>query len=163
MVDVQCKHCHKGFYAKPSWIAKGQGLYCSLVCARASAKSGKVIKCHQCGSEAYKQLRALNRSKSGFFFCSKSCQTKWRNKVYVREKHPNWKNGAASYRNLMLNNIPPICTLCNTTDTRILAVHHIDEDRSHNVVENLAWLCHNCHHLVHHYHDERERFMAAMV
>lgn len=164
MVDVNCKRCSKLFYAKPSWLNKGNGIYCSTSCARADARRGKTILCHKCGKEAYKQLKALGRSKSGNFFCSKSCQTKWRNKVYIREKHPNWKGGSASYRHFMYTKgVPPICTLCKCKDERILAVHHIDENRSNNVIENLAWLCHNCHHLVHHHQDEMARFMAAIV
>ena len=163
-MDVSCKRCQKIFYAKPSWLKRGYGLYCSASCSHASARIGQTIICFKCGKEAYKPPKALERSKSGKFFCSKSCQTKWRNKVYVREKHPNWKGGAYSYRNLMhINNIPPICTLCKCKDERVLAVHHIDENRANNVIENLAWVCHNCHHLVHHHLNERERFMAAIV
>lgn len=164
MVDVNCRRCQKEFYAKPSWIAKGHGIFCSSACSYASARHGKIINCHKCGKESYKQQKALNRSKSGLFFCSKSCQTLWRNKVYVRDKHPNWTGGGASYRHLMYTKgTSPICTLCRNNDERVLAVHHIDKDRSNNVIENLAWLCHNCHHLVHHHDNEMERFMAAIV
>lgn len=79
-------------------------------------------------------------------------------------RHANWKGGEHSYRELLLRSgKKPVCTLCNTIDIRILAVHHIDYDRTNNAIENLAWLCHNCHHLVHHHSDELERFMAAIV
>lgn len=164
MVQVICKHCSKEFYAKPSWIKNGYGIYCSNHCSFASRKQGETVFCHVCGTETYKQRKALTRSKSGKFFCTKSCQTKWRNRVYVREDHPNWKGGRHSYRELMLKQGgEPKCVLCKTIDERILAVHHIDEDRSNNVIENLAWLCHNCHHLVHHHPNERSKFMAAIV
>lgn len=164
MVQVYCKRCQREFYAKPSWLKKGHGIYCSNHCSYESRKQGKIIKCHRCGKVAYKQPKALQRSKSGRFFCGKSCQTKWRNSVYVRELHPNWRGGRASYRMLMTkHNIEPICTLCRTKDERVLAVHHIDENRENNVIENLAWLCHNCHHLVHHHDIERTKFMAAIV
>ena len=53
--------------------------------------------------------------------------------------------------------------LCKTVDTRVLAVHHIDGNKKNNVVDNLAWLCNNCHHLVHHYPDEFKKFMATIV
>lgn len=164
MVQVSCKLCKKEFYAKPSWLKKGHGVYCSRQCGYESRRQGRTVTCHACGKETYKQPKALTRSQSGHFFCTKSCQTKWRNSVYVREKHPNWKGGHASYRELMLKNGSlPKCVLCKNTDERVLAVHHIDENRSNNVIENLAWLCHNCHHLVHHHKDERETFMAAIV
>lgn len=164
MPIVLCKFCGSKFNAKPSWLKKRHGVYCSNKCRFGDARKGKTITCFSCGKQAYKQLKALSRSQSGKFFCTKSCQTKWRNSVYVREKHANWKDGKASYRNLMrTQNIPPICTLCKTKDERVLAVHHIDKNRSNNVIENLSWLCHNCHHLVHHYPPEYARFMAVIV
>lgn len=142
----------------------GHGMYCSSVCQYQSARKGKVVACNICGKETYKQLKALGKSKSGQFFCGKSCQTKWRNSLFIQEKHPNWKEGRFAYRSVLTRNkVPPVCTLCKTADKRVLAVHHIDENRKNNVIENLAWLCHNCHHLVHHDPKEREKFMAAMV
>jgi hypothetical protein len=40
----------------------------------------------------------------------------------------------------------------------MLAVHHLDEDRANNAVDNLVWMCHNCHHLIHHYPEESTAF-----
>lgn len=51
-----------------------------------------------------------------------------------------------------------MCTLCKTEDKRVLATHHIDRNRLNNSVNNLAWLCHNCHFLVHHDNVETQRF-----
>ena len=111
-----------------------------------------------------KTPKALKGSKSGKFFCGKSCQTIWRNGKYIQENHPNWKDGRHSYRGVInRNKVLPICRLCKANDKRVLAVHHIDEDRTNNTIENLAWLCHNCHHLVHRYPKERARFMAIIV
>lgn len=67
----------------------------------------------------------------------------------------------------MRQSIPKICRLCKTKDIRVLAVHHIDKNRKNNKISNLAWLCHNCHLLVHHYDAERNKFerikMVPMV
>ncbi len=164
MAQVLCKYCQREFYAKPSWLKKGWGVYCSNDCRYAGNRRGEMVICYGCGTDTYKQPKALARSKSGFFFCGKSCQTKWRNQVFSKDKHPNWKGGRASYRSRMyIHNVKPECNLCKVTDERILAVHHIDGDRSYNDIENLAWLCHNCHHLVHHDPDERAKFMAIIV
>lgn len=164
MVQVNCKLCAKEFYAKPSWIKKGHGVYCSATCHHKDARTGKIVCCAICKKKVYKSQKALNGSKSGKFFCSKSCQTIWRNSEYIQERHPNWKDGRYSYRGVIKrNNIKPLCTLCNTTDKRVLAVHHVDENRTNNTIENLAWLCHNCHHLVHHHPEEHKRFMAIIV
>ena len=164
MPYVSCKQCNTEFKAKTSWLKKGHGVYCSLQCKYKGTRNGKTVQCEMCGTDTYKTQKALKGSKSGKFFCSKSCQTIWRNGLYIQEKHPNWKDGRHSYRGVIQrHNIKPICTLCKITDKRVLAVHHIDEDRTNNNIENLAWLCQNCHHLVHRYPDEQKRFMATMV
>ena len=164
MVQVLCKLCQKEFYAKPSWIKKGHGIYCSATCHHTDSRTGTIVTCHICQKETYKTPKALKGSKSGKFFCTKSCQTIWRNTEFMETIHPNWKGGRSTYRRLMLNSdIVKKCTLCGVSDIRILAVHHIDEDRSNNTLENFAWLCHNCHHLVHRYPDEHKKFMAVIV
>lgn len=164
MIKTTCKSCRKPFLAKPVWIKNGYGKYCSRDCASLAKRKGKEVMCDTCKHPVYKQLKAIMGSKSGKFFCSKSCQTKWRNSEFSDQKHPNYKHGKHSYRRKLTHSGQPVvCRLCQISDIRILAVHHIDEDRTNHSIENLAWLCHNCHLLVHHYEAERERFMAAIV
>lgn len=164
MPQVQCKNCSAEFYAKPSWLKEGNGKYCALACYKEGRRAGKEVSCDLCGKLSYKQQRDLERSKSGKFFCGKSCQTRWRNELYIGEKHKNFTTGESSYRSVMeRSHIPKACRLCKTADSRTLAVHHIDKNRKNNTLANLAWLCHNCHFLVHHYEGERAKFMAAMV
>src|SRR3989338_949204 len=164
MPDVNCKICNKIFYAKPFWLAKGYGVYCSKECHYSGIRKGKKMPCDICGKETYKQLKQLENSKSGKFFCNKSCQTVWRNQEFIGSKHANWKTGRHAYRSVLSRNkINKICTLCKTKDTRVLAVHHIDKNRTNNTVSNLAWLCHNCHHIVHHHKNETEKFNKMLV
>lgn len=159
MPTVNCKLCSKEFYAKPYFLKIGQARYCSSVCQYKASKKGKNVHCATCGKETYKQLKQLTRSKSGKFFCSKSCQAVWRNQEFVGAKHANWKTGLFAYRSVLLRHkIPKFCILCKTKDVRMLVVHHIDKNRKNNDVSNLAWLCHNCHFLVHHYKDESLKF-----
>ena len=164
MVETTCTKCSKSFLVKPSWIKNGYGKYCSPNCRRLAQRTGTYVACHVCQKETYKSEKAFKGTKSGHLFCSKSCQTKWRNEYYSKENHPNYKNGNHSYKNVLIRSgADQICKLCKTPDKRILAVHHIDQNHFNNKVENLAWLCHNCHHLVHHHKNEHERFMATMV
>jgi hypothetical protein len=159
-----CRRCGREFHVKPSWLKKGFGVYCSRKCHHQASRKGKTVLCHNCGAESYRQPKELHKSKSGKFFCSKSCQTRWRNQLYVGKKHKNFRTGEASYRAVMeRSGVPKICRLCRTEDARVLAVHHIDKNRQNNKLENLAWLCHNCHFLVHHYQEARKQFMAAIV
>lgn len=161
MPHRNCLICSKDFYAKPFFIKMGAGKYCSNTCAALGRTKGEQRPCHFCGEISYKQKRDIERSKSGFLFCSKSCQTNWRNKYYSGDKHANFKFGLHTYRRLLKNDPQKKeCTLCKTEDIRTLAVHHIDQNRKNNTVDNLSWLCHNCHHLVHHYEQEKLKFMS---
>lgn len=162
---VRCKICKNTFYAKPNWIVRGGGKYCSMTCKRQAQKTGKVVCCFICKKEVYRARRHLLHSKSKKYFCGKSCQTIWRNTIlFVGPNHANWKNGENTFRRIMFrSDIPQICRKCRSRDKRILAVHHIDKNRTNNRLKNLVWLCHNCHFLVHHYIAERGEFLEAMV
>ena len=164
MPTVACQRCTKEFYAKPNHLRMGYGKYCSLHCSSESLKKGKFITCTICGNEAWRKPRELKLSKSGLYFCNKSRQTTWRNTYFSGERHPLWVDGASTYRDVMRRTGEiEICRLCRTKDTRILIVHHIDKNRKNNKKENLAWLCHNCHFLVHHDDGEYKKFMVTIV
>jgi hypothetical protein len=158
MPIVKCKICSKEFYSKPNWIKKGWGKFCSLKCSREGRKKGKLMACHVCEKIVYKAPKALLGSKSKKYFCGKSCQTIWRNSiVFVGKNHSNWKGGEFTYKNILIKSSNSReCKLCKEKDKRLLAVHHIDKNRKNNQVENLIWLCHNCHFLVHHYIIEQK-------
>jgi hypothetical protein len=145
---------------KANRIAKGWGKYCSNDCKSLSFRRGNTFQCQSCGKKIYKSLKDQSRSKSGNFFCNKSCQAHWRNRLFSGSRHNNWKNGEHSYReSLKRANIKQQCVKCRTSDDRILAVHHKDKNRQNNDLSNLIWLCHNCHFLVHHYSDEAIGFI----
>lgn len=160
----KCKICKKEFKTKPFFVKNGAGKYCSVKCHYVGLKTGKMIPCAVCGKETYKTLKALRISKSKKYFCTRSCQTKWRNALYVGSKHSNFRTGEYAYRSMLDRyGVPKFCRLCKTKDVRVLAVHHIDENHSNNKLNNLAWVCHNCHHLVHHYENEKQKFMVTIV
>lgn len=163
MPTVSCRQCSASFYVKPNRLARGWGKYCSNDCKNAGFKTGSLLPCATCKKPTYKNKLEQTRSKSGKYFCSKSCQTVWRNsELYVGSKHTNWTNGESSYRDILRRaNIPMICTKCRTRDKRILAVHHKDKNRQNNDITNLTWLCHNCHFLVHHYKSEAGGFLSV--
>jgi len=119
-------------------------------------------QCHTCGKEIYRRQADIRKSKSQLFFCDHRCRAIWTNQLRAGENHPNWKGGENAYRDILLRSgAILVCARCGTEDERVLAVHHCDGNRSNNSVENLSWLCHNCHYLIHHYPDERARFDAG--
>lgn len=155
----KCKVCDKKFYAKPNWIKKGWGKYCSKNCQFEAQKNGKIVKCHICDKGIYRSNSELERAKSGKYFCSRSCQTKWRNtEVFIGSNHANWNGGKHSYRKRVIrSNKERVCKICEENDKRILVVHHIDWNRENNKLSNLVWLCCNCHKLVHNHKKEKKK------
>lgn len=160
MPNVICKTCSKEFYMKPSHLKLGWGKYCSKPCCIKSQFNGQLVKCFICEKQIYRSKARLNKSLSGKYFCTKSCQTIWRNQIYIGENSSNWKNGKHTYRQILKRSGKKIiCTLCNIEDERILIVHHKDNNRENNKEENLLWLCFNCHFLVHHYKRIRDKLL----
>jgi hypothetical protein len=158
--------CGTEFYAKPSHIKLGWGKCCSVTCRNKSQLNGQKIKCYICKKVFYRSLAQLSHSKSGKYFCSKQCQTQWRNSLYIGDKSKNWKNGIRCYRNILLKEkINSVCILCGNSDKRILSVHHLDHDRNNNLVSNLTWVCQNCHYLVHKYkeYDTKVKNMVTVA
>lgn len=163
-VVKRCLVCKKEFKTKPFFVQNGRGKYCSRKCSSQGLRCGKWVTCSVCGTKVYKQKRALQNSKSGKLFCSKSCQTTWRNTYFSGEKHANWIHGLSTYRRLLTQTDRlQKCVRCGIDDVRVLAVHHIDRNRKNNKLSNLLWLCHNCHHLIHRDKVEEQKFMATMV
>jgi len=163
MIKVQCAHCSKEFLTKKSNLKRGYGKYCSISCGRRGNRRGKTMFCFICGAPIYRAPEKLSRSKSKKYFCGKSCSAVWRNSTRIGNAHPNWKQGKYAYRSILRRNKGlQMCALCGTTDRRVLAVHHIDHNHGNNTLRNLAWLCHNCHHLVHYDSVERQRFLDSI-
>ena len=141
-----CKICRKKFYAKPNWLKRGWGKYCSGKCQFKAQLKGKFMYCNICRKKAWKTPLQLKRSKSEKFFCSKSCQTLWRNREFSGPRHPNWTGGEFAGRRILERaNKKVVCTHCNAADKRVLMVHHKDGNRKNNRITNLIWLCQNCH------------------
>ena len=153
----KCRICGTEFKAKSFQVKRGKAIYCSRKC-HYQDKTGENIPCHICGKESYKTPKQIRVSKNKKYFCSKACQAKWRNTLFIGPKHSNWKHGKTAYQTVLRRiGRKEICQLCGNGDTRVLATHHIDKDRTNSLPENLAWLCHNCHFLVHHYDVGREQ------
>jgi|SRR3989344_2687379 len=159
---VNCRVCSGLFYAKPYHLKKGWGKYCSKKCNNEGQRNGRMFPCHTCKQGTYRTPKDQSKSKSGRFFCNKSCQTLWRNSIYVRERHPNWKGGTATYRDILLQTkVVPMCKRCKSEDMRVMTAHHKDRNRINNSPSNLIWLCRNCHYLVHNYKNESKHFISA--
>lgn len=77
----------------------------------------------------------------------------WHTKNRLNEDHYNWKGGVRVYRTKKLSTVPLACSACGAREIvrkrSNLYVHHIDEDRSNNSLDNLQVLCASCHRKTH--------------
>lgn len=160
MTIAFCKVCSTRFYPRPSNVKRGWGIYCPRNCKNIGTRVRHKSFCFICNKELLKTETQLRHSKSGKFFCDKSCQAKWRNTEFVGPKHANFKDGKNSYQSILKRyKIKQICNYCREKDIRVIVTHHIDENRKNNNMKNLVWLCHNCHSLVHYDNVEKRKFL----
>ncbi len=147
-----CEECDCQFETKPSIIKRGNGKFCSKQCFTNSSIKGEFKNCLICNEKSWKTLSQIKKSKSQTFFCSKACSISFRNISQCSEKHPNWKNGKASYRKRAIKKYGLKCSNENCImkidiPEIMYDVDHIDCDRENNKIENLQILCVWCHAL----------------
>ena len=151
---VKCEYCGKEF-DKPvrrvnESIKNGWHIYCSLECKGKASRKKVECTCANCGKKIEKYQSALDDSKTGNVFCSKSCACSYNNEHFrTKENNPNWRGGKYGNRQhakIAYRNYVPECAICGETDKYMLEVHHIDFNHSNNELDNLIILCAN-HHL----------------
>lgn len=96
-----------------------------------------VSDCPVCGKE-FKKARKEQTT------CSKSCSN-----TYFRsgENHPSFKTGEASYRIKSIKHYGHKCLVCD--EENVIEVHHIDENRHNNSIDNIIPLCPTHHRYMH--------------
>jgi hypothetical protein len=150
-IEVNCAQCNV-LFTKRSIFLKDKN-YCTNKCRGLSARTSITAPCGHCGKETTRMLNQIKKSKRGFIFCTQSCANAHGNQFKGNDAHPNWKGGAASYRNRAIKHYGPNCMSSNC-DIRnagyivpkdMLDVHHIDFNRKNNTLDNLIVLCVWCH------------------
>ena len=146
MKYVKCVVCGKDYELElkryNQKIKENSRFYCSPDCRK--HKASQLCTCAKCGKQIWKTNSMLARSKSGNVFCSSSCSTSFNNQFKTGENH--YAYTGKDYRKKALNTYENKCVVCGyEDDKRILEVHHIDENRNNNEIENLCVLCPNCH------------------
>ena len=157
MISLICKYCNNNFTVKP--YLKKSAIACSRSCAnkltfnkrepkRLKAINGKPAhnnnqiehKCRHCHK---KFLDSPSRSRK---YCSKKCVNK--------ESKKTWKAVFSTVRkNMIRRGMFEKCQKCGFNQCKeILGVHHIDENRHNNKLDNLLVVCPNCHSMIHHKH-----------
>lgn len=154
-MKVKCKNCNKEFevdnrkfnlYNKHNW-----NFYCKE-CGSVGRRKRITYICAKCGKE-FERIASAKRSISGLQFCSKSCAASYNNSHYrTGRNNPNYIDGSykgSTYSKLAFRTYIHKCAMCGLEEECCLQVHHIDENRENNNVDNLIILCANCHSRIH--------------
>lgn len=151
MLQVSCQMCSSSFLIKPNRLRRGWGKYCSRTCRDKSLVRGKFFPCTTCQKPIWRMPKEIQKSIGKRFFCNKACHAGFKNNLWsFGDEHFNWRGGKSVYRQLMLRaSKQPVCHDCSTANQHVLVVHHLDENRKNNHLDNLRWLCRNCHYLNH--------------
>lgn len=110
--------------------------------------SNSKVKCAYCGKIFYKRNSALKSSKSGLQFCCREHKDlAQRIDFGLSEIQPeHYGIVSTNYRIKAFRYYPHKCAVCGwNEDEDILEVHHINENRECNDLDNLIILCPNCH------------------
>jgi 5-methylcytosine-specific restriction endonuclease McrA len=138
-VDIKCKVCNHIWQISPATLTpNNMKTYKFNGCLECKYEEAECEYCHK----VFKRLKTkLNKkNKTGFVYCSKECGNRHKN-----EQHSVLNNGLSYRRNAFLA-YPHKCAVCGyDEDERVLEVHHIDENRQNNNIDNLIILCPICH------------------
>ena len=115
-----------------------------------------VLVCAYCGKKFTRAPSKMNNSKSGLYFCCREhkdmAQRLDSGKQFSEMRPDHYSNveekigSINTYREMAMREYDHRCSICGwSEDDDILQVHHIDENRQNNALNNLIVLCPNCH------------------
>lgn len=154
-VLLKCDNCGKGTWKKKSNIKTNPGTFCCRGCENEWKRTGQDFDCANpsCTERVWRTASEQRRSKSGEYFCSRSCATIVNNSRHKSGKnHGNWMGGDATYRDRAIRYYGAKCSNSSCeigiagvdVPVEMLDVHHI-KGRKNHLLENLEVLCVWCH------------------
>lgn len=150
----RCEFCNREYLVP---LRFSDQKFCSRTCMSLNKRNRVVVTCAYCGKEAEKPKSKLNNSKSGLFFCSRSCKDAAQHiEVGLTAIHPpHYGTGQHTYRQIAKRNLAWECNRCGYNEVQgVLRVHHKDRNRANNDVTNLEVLCPTCHDVEHYLNND---------
>jgi hypothetical protein len=136
--NTKCTVCATPIYMRPNEQRKHPGrAFCGRICYGISCRKEK--PCLVCGKPI---LGKFNKKT-----CSRSCANI--NRAGIKYHLGNPKSKVKSQQALkirLLNERGKSCERCGYSKHEILQIHHKDENRSNNDLDNLELICPNCHY-----------------
>jgi hypothetical protein len=174
-VECTCQFCGTKFMVKPSKLAHGRGKFCSRSCIgkfhkgeKASTWKGGPVACTclTCGAIFYKSRASIAIGEGKY--CSRACHAVAK-KLITGEKHHGWKGGTSVGGNgyVRVNHADGKHGL----EHRVIMeahlgrplrhdehVHHLNEDKADNRIENLRVVSASEHKRLYHPQPKIERW-----
>lgn len=144
-VKINCAYCGKEFLREKRWAIKNKNNFCCVKHSNLAKQTRENVNCAHCGKEFWMAPARKRKSKSGLFFCSKSCKAKEQRFEGKISQHIK-----VAPRDFILKKYNYSCANCGYNEYKeLLEVHHIDRNRNNNKVENFICLCVMCHTAIH--------------
>ena len=119
---IKCDQCGQEFHKKPSHVKRNKNNFCSKYCLSVFNTKDRIIqKCSNCSKELHIEPRYIEKSKTGNFFCDKSCAATFNNKL--KRKSRRSKIETKLY-NLLVEKFPSLNILSN--DKTMLDGYEVD-------------------------------------
>ena len=158
-ITLKCKKHNITFTASAECFMRGKEdvrSSCPICSDEAKAerfKNNRIeVNCAYCNKKFLKQKSKINGSKSGLYFCCREhkdlAQRLNSGTIFdiIRPEHYGNLTTSKNYREKAFRVYSHKCSICGwDEDIDVLEVHHIDENREHNEIENLIILCPICH------------------
>lgn len=90
MVNKVCLVCNSSFSVCKS--RENTAKYCSKDCSNKKPQPRNMVQCGECGIKFHRKKSAQDRNKYWGNFCSVNCSSKFRSRILVGDKNPNFKN-----------------------------------------------------------------------
>jgi hypothetical protein len=90
-IKQKCDKCNQEYeeligYAKQGEIRKRKHKFCSKQCRLEFFNSNFLTNCKVCGKEVQRKGKDKNKSKTGFFFCSRNCSANFNNQLRKKKR-----------------------------------------------------------------------------
>ena len=141
-----CETCAREFYVFPSYIRKATSngwkiRFCTMKCySKTGSRNPFYGRRH--GAQTRERIRK-SESRHSFVSGRTNPNSSRFDPRYFRGRSKEW------WRRFLISTLSG-CERCGfNTEIRILQIHHLDRDTTHNTRRNLKLLCPNCHEITH--------------